>query len=215
MQRRRVVEERRWPVIITQTVRITPEAVWLNGTPVPVTRQGNALLTDIYRNLIGDYPKFFKMDTLSRLGFVASELLLQAEGNRFGNSEDRAVVLFNKSASLCTDRHYQASIAKDVYYPSPATFVYTLANIVTGEIAIRNKYYGETSFYVVDSLQSEILCETVKETIIGGNARSALCGWLECETDDRFEAILFIVDSREEKDAPAWTKDMLRQLIEQ
>ena len=34
----------------------------------------------------------------------------------------------------------------DSYYPSPALFVYTLPNIVTGEIAIRNKYYGETSF---------------------------------------------------------------------
>ena len=36
-------------------------------------------LTDIYKSQIGGYPKFYKMDPLARLGFVASELLLDKE----------------------------------------------------------------------------------------------------------------------------------------
>ena len=77
---------------------------------------------------------------------MASELLLQAEGaERFVPREDRAVVFFNRSASLQADTAYQATIQDpDNFYPSPAAFVYTLPNIVTGEIAIRNKYFGET-----------------------------------------------------------------------
>ena len=34
-------------------------------------------LTDLYRRYVGDYPKFFKMDGLSKLGFVATEMLLK------------------------------------------------------------------------------------------------------------------------------------------
>ena len=31
-------------------------------------------LTQLYRQEVGDYPKFFKMDVLSRLGFLLTEL---------------------------------------------------------------------------------------------------------------------------------------------
>ena len=110
--------------LMTHTVEITPKAV---------------------------NPKFYKMDPLCRLGFVASELLLQAEGDRRDTPrDDRAIILFNRSSSIQADEAYQASIqdAED-YFPSPAAFVYTLPNIVTGEIAIRNHYQGETSFYIL------------------------------------------------------------------
>ena len=82
-------------------VIITPETVKLNGISISHTEQGNALLTELYRAYVGDYPKFFKMDTLCKLGFVASEMLLKDEGKeRFVQREDRAIVLFNKTASL-------------------------------------------------------------------------------------------------------------------
>ena len=110
------------------------------------------MLVELYREYVKDYPKFFKMDTLSRLGFMAAELLLQAEGaERFVPREDRAVILANRSASIKNDKDYLETISEGNYYPSPALFVYTLPNIVTGEIAIRNKYLGETAFYVLDN----------------------------------------------------------------
>ena len=91
------------------------------------------------------------MDPLCRLGFVTSELLLDGEAERFTPREDRAVVLFTRSGSFASDSRYQQTIADPAdYYPSPAVFVYTLANIVTGEIAIRNRYLGETSCYLLD-----------------------------------------------------------------
>ena len=118
--------------MLIKSVVITPDQVLVDGMPLAHHAQGNALLTELYRTHIGDYPKFFKMDTLCKLGFVASELLLQAEGEqRFVPREDRAVVFFNRSASLQADTAYQATIQDpENFYPSPSAFVYTLPNIV-------------------------------------------------------------------------------------
>ncbi len=184
-------------------IQITPDSVLLDGNPLAVEGTGRTLLSYLYRKHVGDYPKFFKMDTLCRLGFVASELLLQAEVGRaalhggagymerFVSREDRAVLLFNRSGSFCDDCHYQATI-QDAgnYFPSPSVFVYTLPNIVTGEIAIRNKYLGETSFYVLEGRDDRHIVRVIDEAFMDGVTRSVLGGWLECASDDSFEADL-------------------------
>ena len=54
-------------------VYINPETVLVNGKALAHKETGSALLTELYRTHIGDYTKFFKMDILSKLGFVASE----------------------------------------------------------------------------------------------------------------------------------------------
>lgn len=190
------------------TVVITPDAVLLDGQRLPVTTtddQGNtiqptgaALLSALYKNHIGGYPKFYKMDPLARLGFVASELLLEREAatmgaKRFEEREDRAIVLINRSASLAADSDYETTIQPgEDYFPSPADFVYTLPNIVTGEIAIRNKYFGESNFLCIaekDDSQIERLIATALADAMTG---SVLGGWLECTSANDFVAELSI-----------------------
>lgn len=168
----------------------------LNGKTLAHNEKGAALLTELYRNHIGDYPKFFKMDTLCKLGFVASELLLQAEGEpRFMPREDRAVILFNKNASLQADTAYQKTIQDpENFFPSPAAFVYTLPNIVTGEIAIRNKYYGETSFIVLPEHDPQIMAQQLQHAFLDPMTTSVLSGWLDCTDENHFEAELFITE---------------------
>ena len=79
-----------------------------------------------YKSLDIDYPKFFKMDNLSKLAFVAADVLL----NNINIDENTAVILSNRSSSLDTDRKHQTSIsdAKN-YYPSPSVFVFNVASI--------------------------------------------------------------------------------------
>ena len=182
--------------MMKHSVIITPEHVIVDGNPLMHREKGSALLTELYRNHIGDYPKFFKMDTLSKLGFIASELLLNAEGKRsFEPREDRAVVLFNKNASLQADTAYQATIQDpDNFFPSPAAFVYTLPNIVTGEIAIRNKYFGETSFIVIDDYDEKIIMENLKNAFQDPMTTSIIGGWVDCSNDEHFEAKIFIIE---------------------
>lgn len=185
----------------TQTVHITPNGAWLNGEPLHTEETNNttSLLTSLYKKYAGDYPKYYKMDGLCRLGFVASELLLQAEGKeRFTPCEDRAVVLFNHSSSISADRKYLESIEDESnYYPSPSVFVYTLPNIVTGEIAIRNHYHGETSFYILPHKDEQQMREAIESTFVDTTTQSVLTGWIDYEDEHHFEAELRIVERQD------------------
>lgn len=153
---------------------------------------GREYLVALYKQHVGDYPKFYKMDPLARLGFIASELLLQqVDEDPFVEREDRAVVLINRSASLAADRKYELTIQEgDDYFPSPADFVYTLPNIVTGEIAIRHHYHGETTFLVVEEPTDGMLQQLVAQAFADPMTTSVLGGWLECEDENHFEAHL-------------------------
>ena len=193
---------------------ITPETVKLNGIELTHAEQGNALLTELYRAQVGDYPKFFKMDTLSKLGFMASEMLLKDEGQeRYVPREDRAVVLFNKTASLQADTNYQATIQDpENFFPSPAAFVYTLPNIVTGEIAIRNKYYGETSFIVTESCDAQIMARQLMNAFQDPMTQSILGGWLDCTDENHFEARLFLVEKQQFDNIESLETELLNSL---
>jgi len=173
-------------------ILITPSEVKLNGATIDTEAQGKALLTSLYKAQVGDYPKYYKMDPLARLGFMASELLLKAlDEEHFVEREDRAIVLINKSASLAADRKYEETIEEgENYFPSPAEFVYTLPNIVTGEIAIRHHYHGETTFLVVEDPQEELLQQLIEQSFADPMTTSVLGGWLECEDENHFEAHL-------------------------
>ncbi len=184
---------------VAHTVHLTPLGATVDGDQVPVggTHQGQALLTALYRDCVAHYPKYFKMDALCRLGFIASELLLQAEGKqRFVPRDDRAVVLFNNSSSVCSDRKYAASAAAGGgQFPSPSLFVYTLPNIVAGEIAIRNAYRGETSFYILQGDNRAQTDAIIRATLADAHTRSLITGWIDCPADNDFEARLSIVEA--------------------
>jgi len=177
-------------------VRLTPTEVVADGKPLAFNETGAPLLTAIYKRCVGDYPKYYKMDGLSRLGFVASELLLKAEGERSGcATDDRAVILFNRSSSIGADRKYCESIIhEEDYFPSPAAFVYTLPNIVTGEIAMRNQYHGETSFYMTDRRDDALMEQILRASLDGQGTKSIIGGWVDYQDDSHFEADIAIYE---------------------
>ena len=147
-------------------------------------------LTDLYRHHIGDYPKFFKMDLLCRVGLVASEMLLQQENaERFIPRDDRAVVLAGRYGCINNDREYEATIQPNNYFPSPSLFVYTLPNVVTAEIAIRNHYLGETMYY---GLSDESQLEPLIAMTLDNRTISVLGGWIEAIDNEHFIADIHI-----------------------
>jgi len=158
-----------------------------------------AAMTECYRSLSIDYPKFFKMDALSKLGFLAAEMLLKDDAERFMPREDIALVAFNRSASLDTDINFQATIADaDNFFPSPSVFVYTLPNIVLGEIALRNKFLGETSFYVSENFDARLMVETVENTFQDRSTKEVIASWIECG-DGKYEVFMARIDNSEKK----------------
>ncbi|MCR5362919.1 MAG: 3-oxoacyl-ACP synthase [Bacteroidales bacterium] len=157
-------------------------------------------LTALYRSEVGDYPKFYKMDPLCKLGLLATERLLNAENPDrrasladIAPSDDRAVVIFTRCGSLADDRAYNETICDAAnYFPSPSVFVYTLANIVTGEIAIRNRYMGETSCYILEEKDWPLMEQIIATTFQDKGIRSVIGGWLDIEDERHFEAELKI-----------------------
>ena len=178
----------------THRVTITPEGLTIDGKVQSSTATGKALLTELYRTHMGNYPKFFKMDGLSKLGFLASELLKKCEQDEQPTeNEQRAVILFNHSSSIDTDRHYLASIQPENYFPSPSLFVYTLPNIVTGEIAIRHQLHGETSFYSLTSRNDQLITQIQQAALSDETTNSMLTGWIDYEDEAHFCVDMYIL----------------------
>ena len=201
------IEQQNREFTTTHTIRITPEEVILDQRKLwegkkKLEEQEEAghhsLLTSLYRQMIGNYPKFYKMDGLSRLGFVASEILLNAEKGE--TDKERAIIFFNHSSSIASDRNYKESINdKDNYFPSPSIFVYTLPNIVTGEIAIRNHFHGETSFFILPDKDERMMEEILQASCRDDQSKSFLTGWIDYEDERHFEADLKIKKMRNYK----------------
>ena len=189
------VSDRFLPMIIvndilvcqTHSVRITQDEIIVDGNRLDVKSHGKEMLTEVYKTKIGNYPKFYKMDMLSRLAFVASELLIGCDEENDDHSNDRAVVLFNHSSSIIADRQYVKSIEIDDFFPAPAAFVYTLPNITTGEIALRNGYHGETSFYILVERNEKLMQRVIISTFIDRDIKSVIGGWIDCPSEDKFE----------------------------
>ena len=179
---------------IAHEIEITTTSVLLDGKAIAVEQTGEKMLVELYRRYVGDYPKFFKMDTLSRLGFIAAELLLKQSAVSNQQSVD-AVILANRSASIKNDTDYLATITDGNYYPSPALFVYTLPNIVTGEIAIRHHIQGETAFYILNSPDElkPIIASTLNANPLTHSPLTALVGWCECSEPNMFYAKMQLI----------------------
>lgn len=151
-------------------------------------------LTQLYRQEIGNYPKFFKMDVLSRLGILLTERLVAGEQGRFQPREDRAVLVFSREGCLANDIHYVASMQD---FPSPSLFVYTLPNIVAGEISIRNKYAGETSAFVLEKYDEEAVFTLVRQAFQDPVTQSAVVIWADCASDTEWDARGWLVNREE------------------
>ena len=195
------------PPVKRHTLKLTPTSLTIDAQSVNLEKEGADLLTSLYKQYVDDYPKYYKMDGLCRLGFIAAELLVKQESSSLLSPHssllsphsslprNRAVILFNHSSSIAVDRRYFDTIAdKNDYFPSPSAFVYTLPNIVTGEIAIRHHYHGETSFYITDRHDSrrewQILCASMADPV----TNSAIAGWIDYLDDHHFEADMYIVE---------------------
>lgn len=182
---------------IQHRVHITPEGVEVDGRPLPTTATGKALLTEIYKKYVGNYPKFYKMDLLCRLAFVASELLLMQEekagetGASEIKGEERGIVLFNRTTSIDSDRKHIATLVED-NLPSPSIFLYTLPNIMTGEIAIKHQMKGETSLYILADKREGLMEQIVATTLAQSELQSVVTGWVDCQDEEHFEADLLL-----------------------
>ncbi len=163
----------------------------VDGREVFRTADGSPreVLSALYRRLDMQYPKFFKMDMLSKAGVLGAELLLGG-GPQDGKT---ALVLANRNSSLDADTAYQATIGEE-YFPSPAVFVYTLPNIVMGEICIRHRIYGENIFLVMPEFDFDRIFGYISDSFAAGVFERAVAGWTECRAD-KCDVFMMLVET--------------------
>ena len=165
---------------ITNTLLIRDSKIIRNGELI---HRGNSSLTlptflkNIYREKGLKYPKFFKMDNLSKLGYLGVELLVD------GQIEDKetALVFANSASSLETDEAFAETMNE---FPSPSLFVYTLPNIMLGEISIRHELRSENVFFISEDFQPDLFLDYAKVLFGEEKVRNIVCGWVNLHNND-------------------------------
>lgn len=150
----------------------------------------------LYKQLACKYSKFYKMDGLSKLGFLGAEILMQRQANDLCDDET-AIVFCNRSSSLNTDVRYQETL-KEI--PSPAVFVYTLPNIVIGEICIRHGIKGEAAFFVRETNDVTFIEDYIQMLFKSTNTKQCIAGWLEMDANGNYEANIYLAADEKGKE---------------
>lgn len=134
-------------------------------------------LDELYLSMGLSYPKFYKMDSFTKMGFLSAEQVLGAVEDK----DKTALVFFSNSGSFVADSAYFRTIRDaDAFFPSPSLFVYTLPNIVEGEIAIRHHCVQETSCYVIKEPDSRLFIQVLEETFDDNpELKHILFAWLD------------------------------------
>ncbi len=155
----------------------------------------SAFIKNASQHLETKYPKFFKMDNLSKLAFLAADVLLKHANLHSDQENNIAFILSNKSSSLDTDRKYQNSINNVAnFFPSPSVFVYTLPNICLGEISIKHQLHSENCFFIFDTFNANHLWLNAESLLKSKKAEKVLCGWVDFD-GDIYEAFLYLVEA--------------------
>ncbi|MBC7387925.1 MAG: hypothetical protein H7329_01820 [Opitutaceae bacterium] len=168
-------------------------------------------LNECFQKLGISYPKFFKMDPISKTGFLCTELLVKNNAELIQIESSQVAVLVNTfSGSFDSDIKFQETIqSTENYFPSPGLFVYTLPNIVIGEICIRNGFKGENLCLLSERPEIDQIFVTISAWINSGLTEVTICGWIEVK-NDQSHATLILVGKDKEKRIADFTKENLR-----
>jgi hypothetical protein len=165
-------------------------------------------LKEFYKSEKLEYPKFYKMDAQCKLAFTAAEVLFRNIDREHYQNEEIALVFANSESTLATDMSYWES-TKNI--ASPGLFVYTLPNILMGEIAIRNKIKGENYFFVSENFDAQLLHQQTEMVFQNTATKLVVVGWVNYESETNYSAKLFLISKSEVGLAP-FTIDNINNL---
>ena len=153
------------------------------------------------------------MDEISKLGFLAAEVLLGDKPYQSLSEDEVSIVLSNAQSTMVTDSQFQETIKDEKnFFPSPSVFVYTLPNIMIGEISIRHKFRGENAFFIFDAFNAGILTEHIELLFAAQKAKACVGGWVE-QSANSFEAFVYWTSaSEEEKNAVNHTAEEVNKM---
>ncbi len=200
-------------IYITASCNISKGIVYKNEQVLFKTGTTSAgeFLMALYKHFSIDYPKFYKMDNLSKLGLLAAELLLRDsfDKDRYAANEV-GIVFANRNSSLDADLNYWQSV-KNI--PSPALFVYTLPNIVIGEICIRHQFKGENAFFAQQEFDGPFMELYVSDLMYRHHISACICGWVDI-IGDEYKAVLYLAEKIEKEGSQLFITENIQNIYE-
>jgi hypothetical protein len=156
------------------------------------------------------YPKFYKMDRLSKLGFLGAEILMRGTDlvARYG-PQAVAIVLSNAHASLDTDIKYFETTRT---LASPGLFVYTLTNIVMGEICIRHGIKGENAFFVSQGFDEALIATYIDSIMATPKTHVCIAGWVDVMGNHHDVFLYLLEKTSETRDVHEHNPEKLKEL---
>lgn len=181
---------------IVRSVKIENSRINVNEESIfqSETENFGLFIREAFKNLGGNNMKFYKMDDLCKLGYIAAEYLLK--DITFAPTE-MGIVLANASSSLHTDIKHEFALEggeNGDAVVSPATFVYTLPNVVIGEICIHHKIQGENTFFIERNYQPERLEAYAQIAMKKGNLKYCIIGWCDL-LDNKYKAEFKLIET--------------------
>ena len=179
-------------MVINNWITINNTAIKAGTALLPPLPAHSPLTPEIvYDALQCSYPKFFKMDSLCKWAFVATECLFYKNDLSKGVDKNQVgIALTTSHGCLDVDKRYLTGIST----PRPALFVYTLPNIMLGEICIRHGFKGEQACMVTEQFDPNELFFTANSTLNSG-MDAALCGWADV-SGENYDLCLFWVSKK-------------------
>lgn len=150
--------------------RIYNRSYWLNGTNLPEWE--GLSVAEVFAAMHGDYPRFSDMDDFSRLGFVASEIVLaDAHMDRRVRKPNMGIALISRSGCLASDvSYYQFLSQHPEERPAPELFHRIVPTSVCTDIAIRNQITGELALLTMDGFSPSDIFSMVLGSFLGNEA---------------------------------------------
>ncbi len=199
-------------ITITTYCTIKNNRVTVNGIErfQGINDANRDFLKQLYQYLKLDYPKFYKMDNISKLGILGIELLKE-ELNYLSAMRDDAIGMVFQTELGCleSDLEHQQNILRNS--SSPSVFVYTLSNIVLGEIAIRNKWFGESICLIGKHNELEDLVSYSKSLILNNKAELVIAGTID-SLNGVHEMNLVVLEAK--INGESFSEENLKKIIE-
>ncbi len=162
-----------------RTVEISSGKITVDGNVVfeSETSDFQTFIREAFKSRGESNLKFYKMDDLCKLGYVASAWAL--DGLEYGE-EECGLVLSGRYGCLDTDiKHQEIIDTEGDASASPAVFVYTLPNVVAGEISIRHHIKGENTWFWSDDETMSDIREYAGLAIQSQNLKYCVVGHLD------------------------------------
>ena len=201
---------------ITKHIRIKNNQIKIDGEVVynMLDISANDFFKSVYRANKLKYLKFFKMDELCKLGFLATELLINnTDILEKYNSDEIALIYANSNSTNYTDTEFYKTIKSNSdFFPSPGLFVYTLPNIIIGEVCIKHKIKGESAFFIQKHYQPEFLIDHINSMFTDNKTRMSIGGWIDF-TKNEYDAFLYIAEINKDKYICSHNSDNINKLF--